>query len=34
MQENSLVIAEQFPEGTFRRLFGDQQFEAAKRGPK
>ncbi len=34
MQENNSKIASQFPDGTFRRLFWDQQFQAALKKPK
>ena len=30
MKENHCLIEEQFPVGSFRRLFWDQQFKAAK----
>ncbi len=34
MKDNSSKISSQFPEGTFRRLFWEQQFQSALKGPK
>ena len=33
MHENNAAISQQFPPGTFRRLFWDQQLESAQKGP-
>ena len=34
MEGNNGKIAAEFPEGTFRRFFWEQQFKAAEKGPK
>ena len=34
MKDNNGRIAAEFPEGIFHRLFWEQQFQVAMRGPK